>query len=340
MSRGDFDNAIHHFGDRLIQAIERTGSPSCVGIDPVYERLPIRLRRSCQAAVGRDLRQSGTDESRSDEPCPTSIALDAICEYTLSVLDIVCDHIPAVKFQSACFERYRSEGVELLYDMIQEAQSRGLIVILDAKRGDIGISAQRYAEGLFDPIPASDEEPVVPEAVSVPDAVTVNGYLGVDGVEPFCRPGRGVFVLVRTSNPGSDALQDVCLESGLSVAEHVAWLLAPLAAQHVGDAGYSSVGAVVAATRPLVAAAVRRQLPRSLFLVPGFGAQGGTADDCLACFDQHGSGALITASRSVSCAYESADNAADWIDSVANAARAFADEVACVARKASTHRIR
>ncbi|NOG54158.1 MAG: orotidine-5'-phosphate decarboxylase [Planctomycetes bacterium] len=338
MSGRSVNEVAGHFSDRLLDAIEHKGSPSCVGIDPVYERLPIQVRRACRpscAEMGAGAGVGVADGQADESTCPGSVALDAICEYTIGVLDAVCDHVPAVKFQSACFERYRAEGVELLYDMIQEAQSRGLMVILDAKRGDIGISAQRYAEGLFEPVPASDDDSVIPEVCPVADAVTVNGYLGMDGIEPFCKPGHGVFVLIRTSSPGSDAVQDVRLEPGQTVAEHLATLLADMSGQYLGERGYSDVGAVVAGTRPEAAARVRALLPHSLFLVPGYGAQGGTAADCLPCFDQHGRGALITASRSVSCAFDCDDASADWADAVALAAQAFAQEVAAIAQKAA-----
>lgn len=297
---------MEHFSDRLLNAIGRKGSPVCVGIDPVHERLPGELRR------------------RIDGP---RSALAAISEYCSTVLDAVADAVPAVKFQSACFERYRDEGVETLYSLIADANDLGLMVILDAKRGDIGISADHYAAGIFEPWVDRDE---LAPRLAVPDAVTINGYLGGDGIEPFCRGGRGAFVLVRTSNPGGDAIQQARLESGLSVAEHVGSVVDGLAREHMGTLGYSDLGAVVGATKRDEIASLRSLMPRCIFLVPGYGAQGGGAEDVQACFNQDGRGAIITASRSVIYAYEK-DDSQPWADAVAEAAQVFAGEIGEIA---------
>ncbi len=297
---------MEHFSDRLLNAIGRKGSPACVGIDPVHERLPAELRR------------------RIDGP---RSALAAINEYCSALLDAVADAVPAVKFQSACFERYRDEGVETLYSLIADATDLGLIVILDAKRGDIGISAEHYAAGMFEPWIDRDE---LAPRLAVPDAVTINGYLGADGIEPFCRDGRGAFVLVRTSNPGGDSIQQARLEGGETVAEHVARIVDGLSRAHVGTLGYSDLGAVVGATKRSEIASLRARMPRCIFLVPGYGAQGGAAEDVRACFNPDGRGALITASRSVIFAYEE-DSERPWAEAVADAAHRFAQEISDVA---------
>ena len=296
---------MEHFSDRLLNAIGRKGSPVCVGIDPVHERLPAELRQ------------------RIDNP---RSALSAISEYCSAVLDAVADAVPAVKFQSACFERFRDEGVETLYSLIADANDLGLVVILDAKRGDIGVSADHYAAGLFEPW--TDSEELAPRNAT-PDAVTINGYLGRDGIEPFCGGGRGAFVLVRTSNPGGDAVQQARLESGITVAEHVAGIVDQISRERMGTLGYSDLGAVVGATKRAEIASLRALMPHCIFLVPGYGAQGGGADDVKACFNKDGRGAIITASRSVIFAYEK-DADRPWADAVAEAAHRFAQEVADV----------
>ncbi len=299
---------MEHFSDRLLNAIGHKGSPACVGIDPVHERLPAELRR------------------RIDGP---RSALAAISEFCSVVLDAVADAVPAVKFQSACFERYRDEGVETLSGLIADAADLGLIAILDAKRGDIGLSAEHYARGIFEPWIDRDE---LAPRLAVPDAVTINGYFGADGIEPFCRDGRGAFVLVRTSNPGGDEIQQARLESGETVAEHVAGVVDRLAREHMGMLGYSDLGAVVGATKRSEIASLRALMPRCIFLVPGYGAQGGGAEDVRACFNPDGRGAIITASRSVIFAYEKeADR--PWADAVADAAHRFAQEISEVATR-------
>ncbi|MEO1237224.1 MAG: orotidine-5'-phosphate decarboxylase, partial [Planctomycetota bacterium] len=200
------------------------------------------------------------------------------------------------------------------------AGEAGLFVVGDAKRGDIGTSSAHYAAGL---LVGEDDG-----AVGC-DALTVSPYLGADALEPFVKAaaatGRGLFALVRTSNPGGDALQGLRLDDGRTVAEAVADVVADLGCGHLGASGYSLLGAVVGATKPEDAASLRQRMPQQVFLVPGFGAQGGTADDVRACFKPDGTGALVTASRSVLYAYNPADD--DWPDAVAAAAVELKREV-------------
>jgi len=314
-----------HFADRFLDAVARfDGAPVCVGIDPVVERLPDAIR------------------PQPDRGPPA--ALDAIYEFSAGIIDSVADIVPAVKFQSACFERYRSEGVEALYSLIDEAHRRNLLVILDGKRGDVSVSAEHYAASFFSPSVEADDEMEGdpfrkrspsdtthqhgrPDHPSNPDAVTVNAYLGMDGVEPFCRFNRGVFALVRTSNPGSDDLQSMRIEGeGLTVAEHVATCIAEAADQYLGESGYSTLGAVVGATKSKDIARLRRLMPRSILLVPGFGAQGGSAEDVRAAFNEvDGQGAIITASRSVIYAFDPPD--AGWAGAIAEAAESLVREI-------------
>jgi orotidine-5'-phosphate decarboxylase len=240
----------------------------------------------------------------------------ALREFCLAALAAVAPHVPAVKLQSACFERYRAPGVALLFELIAEAARRDLVVILDQKRGDIGTSAAHYAAAAFGPA-ASDD--------AAPDWITINSYLGADGMRPFLCSGRGAFALVRTSNPGGDAVQDLRLDDGRTVSQAVADLVASVGSETVGIRGYSNLGAVVGATRPEAAAALRARMPQQILLVPGFGAQGGTIDDVLPCFRPDGAGAVVTASRSVLYAFKADDPG--WATAVGDAAAALAEQV-------------
>ena len=271
------------FSDRLLDAIRRKGSCVCVGIDPVFEMLPDEVAGAAEERDANDY----------------EAVIDAIFAFTTRLLKVVAPHVPCVKFQSAYFEKYLWEGVEAYYDLIQEAAELDLLVIGDVKRGDIGTTAAAYAAGhLADP-PASDTDEVV-----VPDAITVNPMLGMDTVAPFVQTARdfnrGVFVLVRTSNPGSAQLQDARLEDGRTWSEALADALRDVAAGEglVGAGGFSSVGAVVGATQPHTMRSLRRRLPQSFFLLPGYGAQGATAEMTREAFAD-GTGALVSASRSI-----------------------------------------
>lgn len=298
-----------HFVDNLLDRIDAAGGPVCVGFDPVYDRIPSMI---CDA-------------------CPDE--LTAIHTFAAQVLPVLAKHVPAVKPQSACFERYGFAGSGV-YDMFcASARQLGLVVIGDQKRGDIGISAEHYAvASLVDP-PASEADEDQPTGSA--DAVTVNSYFGRDGLVPFCdvaaEQGKGVFALVRTSNPGGDAIQSLTLDDGRSVAEAVGGLVAEVGseAKYVGERGYSLLGAVVGATKPGAAAKLRETMPQQMFLVPGFGAQGGSAADVRACFKPDGTGAIITASRSILYAYERTDTA-DWVGAIEAAAVEFKQQVAAI----------
>lgn len=282
-----------HFADRLLDACKTKRAPVCVGLDPVLERLPDAIDKAAPVA--------------------------AIRAFSLGVIDAVADVVPAVKPQSACFERYGAPGVAVYHQAVAHAKAAGLIVVGDAKRGDIGTSSAHYAHGLL-----ADEHGC--------DTLTVNGYLGGDGLDPFQQvaqsQGKGLFVLVRTSNPGGDAIQSLPLVDGRTVSEAVGDVVAELGSSCIGDSGYSNVGMVVGATKPEDAAKLRERYPQQLFLVPGFGAQGGGAEDVKACFKPDGAGALITASRSVIYAFEQGDS--DWQQAIAGAAVTLRDDVAAI----------
>jgi len=306
-----------HFSDRLLARLETGRAPVCVGIDPDVGRLPA------------DLRPPGENPGAEQ-------ALAAVYEFSALVLDAVADHVPAVKFQSACFERYREDGLESLYSLVDEAERRGLVVILDAKRGDIGVSAEQYAAGLFDPVPFTPSPFAEGSLLDgpdgpVPDAVTVNPLFGIGGVRPFCRDGRGAFALVRTSNPEGDVIQRARLEDGRTVSELLASLVHEWGESFLGARGWSDLGAVVGATKREELAVLRRLMPRRFWLAPGYGAQGAGPEDAAACFDAEGRGALITASRSIIYAFEREPGLGErretWVDAVADAAVRFADEI-------------
>ncbi len=299
-----------HFADTLAAAVERAGSPVCVGLDPVYEKLPGELRCGTPDGAG---------------------AVGAIARFCEGVIDSVAGVVPAVKLQSACFERYGGAGVELLASLVEQVRERRMVAILDAKRGDIGVSAEHYAAAAF----GSDPERGA-------DAVTLSGYMGSDTIEPFlAQPSRGVFVLVRTSNPGSDSIQSQRLADSRTVAELVADEVAALGRKHVGACGLSNVGAVVGATKPEDGARLRARMPDQVFLVPGYGAQGGTAADIrgmlrpetvraapstVGCAAR--AGVLVTASRSI--IYPGGPGERDWRGAIGAAAKKLATEIAKV----------
>jgi orotidine-5'-phosphate decarboxylase len=274
--------------DALVAAIAAKGSPVCVGLDPTLEQMPAAVRR--------------------DDPC-ASIEL-----FTRGVLDAVAPAVPAVKFQSACFERFGWRGVRVLEACINQARGLGLVVVLDFKRGDIGISSSHYAAAA---------------ASAGAHFVTVSGYLGLSGVEPFLAAGLGAFVLVRTSNPDSSAVQSEKLATGPTVAEHMAALVQNLGEKHRGTSGLSAVGAVVGATQSREAGALRAHMPDQIFLIPGYGAQGGTAEDIRimrrASQPPEKSGVLVTASRSV--IYAKANEGQHWLEAVGTAAKNLAHEI-------------
>lgn len=293
-----------NFADRLAAAINLRGTPACVGLDPVLDKLPPVILKNPKLTGQAD-------------------KIEAFC---LGVIEAVSEIVGVVKPQSACFERYGAAGQRVLKAVIRSARAKGMMVILDAKRGDIGVSAEHYAAAIFGTPTSHDSEPSFAS-----DAVTLNGYLGMDTIEPFLtHPGRGAFVLVRTSNPGSDALQSARLHDGRSVAEALADQVAHLGAARLGAIGLSDVGAVVGATKSSEAAALRARMPNQVFLVPGYGAQGGTIDDIRTMLRPGAKsagelGVVVNASRSV--LYPAARGAKDWTGDVRAAAQAFADEL-------------
>jgi len=279
----------NHFGDRLFEAVKSKRTPLIVGLDPVYSRLPSAI----------------TSRRDMNDEFDVASAVDAIFDYSTQVLRIVAPMVPAVKINIAFFEKYLWEGVETYYSLISEANELGLEVIGDVKRGDIGHTAEAYASAhLENPEMAGLEDTLAP------DAITVNGFAGAEGIEPFAetatKNGKGVFVWVRSSNPGAAAIQDCACDDGQKMYEKIAAVVGEIAnrSEHIGKAGYSNIGMVVGGTSPDETKELRKKYDKVWFLVPGYGSQGASAADCIRFCKRDGSGALINASRSIIYAYE------------------------------------
>ena len=278
-----------HFADRLCEAVNAKKTSLIVGLDPVYARLPKDIKTHRQM----------NDEFDADA------AVDAIFDFCTQTMRIIAPMVAAVKINIAFFERYLWEGLETYYALITEADDLGLEVIGDVKRGDIGHTAELYAAAhLENPELAGLEDTLAP------DAITINGYTGTDGIEPFAamatEQGKGLFVLVRTSNPSAAAVQDFADADGHTMYEKLADIVAQIADTpgRIGKSGYSNVGMVVGGTSPDVTAALRDKYDKIWFLVPGYGSQGASAADCVRFCKPDGTGALINASRSIIYAYE------------------------------------
>ncbi len=270
--------------DRLIEKIIELQNPSVVGLDPKLEYIPQHIKDKCAAKHGAGLKA----------------AADAIYKFNKGIIDAVCDIVPAVKPQAAYYEMYGYHGVKALYKTIRYAQSKGMYVILDGKRNDIGATMEAYSAAYLGSAEVYGEK-VSPFGA---DALTVNGYLGTDGIKPALDTGGGIFVLVKTSNKSSGELQDRRLCDGKTIYETMGDMCEKWGADHMGSYGYSDVGAVVGATYPEMLAEMRKKLPHTFFLVPGYGAQGGGAEGAAKGFDENGLGAIINSSRSIMCAYK------------------------------------
>jgi len=289
-----------NFADRVAEAVERKRSQLVVGLDPMVDLLPMELRG--EAVLGR------------------AAAAASVARFCKGIVDAVGPYVVAVKPQSAFFEALGSDGARALEEVCDYARGAGLLVLLDAKRGDIGSTARGYAAAYLEP-----REDGVPLA----DAMTASPYLGQDSVEPFlaaCRRyGSGVFFLVRTSNAGAADIQDLAMSDSRPLWHHVAELVREWGEPLVGERGMSSVGAVVGATLPRAASDARRLLPRTPMLLPGVGAQGATPADVARAFTAGAASALVTASRSVIYAYRESE--ADWRTAAGAEAQKLAGQV-------------
>jgi orotidine-5'-phosphate decarboxylase len=276
------------FGDRLASHVAERASQIVLGLDPDPARLwPASLERA--AGAGGD---------------PAQQAADAVRTHCRMVIEAAGEHCVAVKPQVACFERLGAAGWAALRDVIGAAQDNGLLVIADAKRGDVDISARAYAQAFF----ADTDTPFGPVPGLGVDALTVNPLLGSDALMPLVQAARaktaGLFALVRTSNPGARDVQELRLAGGGTVSEALATLVGELGADGVGPAGLSDIGAVVGATAPQWLQSLRRAMPHAVFLLPGVGAQGGKVQDLAPAFAPGRAGGLVSASRGIVFAHE------------------------------------
>lgn len=292
------------FSDRLAEAVRRKG-PLCVGLDPRWELLPTGLwNRNADSGL----------EGMAD----------AFQSFCLRVLELIAPYSAIVKPQSAFFELAGVEGMRALRNVLERARQIGFVTILDAKRGDIASTAAAYADAAFGG--AKSNRWTIP--VWNADALTVNPYLGQDAVEPFLSAARaaarGVFVLVRTSNPGAGLFQDL-LCGGQPVYRHVANEVVKWNAATIGECGLGDVGAVVGATHPKELADLRAAMPGVWFLVPGYGAQGGTAADVKGAYLPDGLGAIVNSSRGITFAFHPDDP--DWQSTIVEAVKRAQEEL-------------
>ena len=268
--------------DRLIEKIKQTDNPSVVGLDTNFDYLPDELR-------------AGVADLRG--------AAQAIAEFNRNVIDNICDIVPAVKVQIAYYEMYGVEGMKTFAETLAYASKKGMYVMTDAKRNDIGATAECYAKAYLGKTFVNGAS----ETAFDSDFLTVNAYLGSDGIVPFLKwmkeRDKGILVIVKTSNPSSGELQDMRLSDGKTVYEYMGQLVEEWGKNCRGKYGYSDVGAVVGATHPAQAEILRKQMPHTFFLIPGYGAQGGTARDLKVCFDADGMGGIVNSSRGILCAY-------------------------------------
>jgi len=286
--------AARHFADRLLEAVDSKRSHVVVGLDPDYDLLPPEVR-----------------EAHPPDAFANADEMKVACyrDFLIPLLDGLRTEAGTVKIQIAYFEALGWRGYSLYQELIGIARDMGYLVIADVKRGDIGSTAEAYARAHLD--------------VAGADAVTVNPYFGTDGLEPFFRrvreAGKGVFVLVKTSNPTSAELQDLRLGSGELVYDRVADLVKAWGAECEGSRGYRSVGAVVGGTHPEQGAALRERMPGVPLLIPGYGAQGATAGDLAGFFDEAGTGAVVNSARAILYAYRT--RRVEWVEAACDEAR-------------------
>ena len=285
--------------DRLIESVEHAENPTALGLDTRPEYLP----------------RSFLERFSSGDTA------NAVLAFNKALIDALCDIIPCVKVQVAYYEMLGTAGMQAFRDTLTYARHKGMSTIADVKRNDIGATAEAYASAYLGA-----------QAPLQADFVTVNPYLGSDGIEPFldeCRKnGGGIFILVRTSNPSAAEFQDLPVE-GRPLYEHIGDKVAEWGENMKGQHGYSSVGAVVGATWPEEGRKLRARLPHTFFLVPGYGAQGGTARDLSGCFDARKRGAVINASRSILCAHQK-KKTDDFVSAAREEALRMRDEIRSV----------
>lgn len=273
--------------DILQNRIRKMKNPTVAGLDPRPEYIPPHIMQKHIAEKGETL----------------EAAADAYFEFNSGLIDVLADIVPAVKPQSAYYEMLGFEGIRALKQTVDYAKSRSMYVILDVKRNDIGSTAESYSQAYLGTVKIGETEHSSFDC----DSITINAYLGSDGINPFIETcvsrDKSIFALVKTSNPSSRELQDlICGDRYLYTA--VGDLIARLSKNTIGESGFSRVGAVVGATYPSVTRVLRKRLENTFFLVPGYGAQGGGAEDVAPAFNKFGHGAVINSSRAIMCAWK------------------------------------
>jgi len=271
--------------DNLISKIDALDAPIVVGLDPTPEMIPQRIMAAAK------------------QSCPLKSVSAALLAFNREIIDAVHDLVPAVKPQIAMYERYGTDGLQAYTETIAYAKAKNLVVIADIKRGDIASTAEAYASHIAGvEIDGQKHDPWQA------DFVTLNPYLGYDSIKPFadaCKENdKGMFVLVKTSNKGSSDLQELKLANGLTVYEHMADLVSAWGREFVGKYSYSKIGAVVGATFPAQGSELRKRMPYNFFLVPGYGAQGGTGKDLRGFFDGDKRGCIVNSSRGIIAAWQ------------------------------------
>ena len=299
--------------DVLQEKIREKKNPTVAGLDARIEYVPEYIRKEAFEKYGVGLKG----------------AVEAIWQFNVGLIDALCDIVPAVKPQSAYYENLGWQGMEMLERTIRYAKEKGLFVIADIKRGDIGSTATAYAEGWLSGAPIEGQ---VFKSFDT-DCVTLNGYMGSDSIKPFLEAAKGedkcAFVLVKTSNPGSGELQDVKAADGRTIYEVMGELNEQIAAGTEGKYGFTMAGAVTGATYPQQIQDLRARLPHTFFLVPGYGAQGGTAADVKYAFNEKGHGAIVNSSRGIMCAWKkTGGDGHDFQEAARNAAIAMRDDIA------------
>lgn len=302
---------------RLIEKIAQMQNPSVVGLDSLLDYIPQHIKDEKFEAYGDSF----------------DAAAQAILEYNKAIIDEICDIVPAIKPQAAYYEMYSWQGMWALCETIKYAQEKGMIVITDGKRNDIGSTMQAYAKAHLGTSTVNGKE----LAAFGSDMLTVNGYLGSDGVEPLLpicdEKDKGIFVLVKTSNPSSGELQDQKI-GDKSIYETMGAMCEQWGAKTHTSYGYSRVGAVVGATYPEQLAEMRQKMPHTFFLVPGYGAQGGGANDVAGAFDKNGLGAVVNSSRAILTAWKKAGtDGKDFAQQARKAALAMKEDIMGVVGK-------
>ncbi|MBR2375430.1 MAG: orotidine-5'-phosphate decarboxylase [Clostridia bacterium] len=296
--------------DRLIDGIIAIQNPTCVGLDTLFDYLP--------------------DDMKAGAKTFDDVA-ERVFEFNKKLIDTLRDIVPSVKVQIAYYEMYGVAGMKAYEETLKYAAEKDLVVIADAKRNDIGSTAACYAKTFLGETSVNENAYRAFPA----DYVTVNGYLGTDGIAPFveecAKNDKGIFALVKTSNPSSGELQNLLLENGKTVYEYMGALVEKWGETTIGKYGYSAVGAVVGATHPTEAARLRQVLPHTFFLIPGYGAQGGNAEMLKSCFKADGLGGVVNNSRGILCAYKK--NGGTYYEAARAAAVAMQQDLSSVIGK-------